>query len=66
MATTLSIDPDLLDKALQIGGEKTKKATGEKALREFIERREQKRILDLFGQFYWDEAYDYKRERSRR
>ena len=66
MATTLSIDPDLLDKALQIGGENTKKATVEKALREYIVRREQKRLLDLFGQLDWDEAYDYKRERSRR
>ena len=66
MATTISVDPDLLDKALQIGGEKTKRATVEKALREFIVRREQKRILDLFGQLDWDQAYGYKWERSRR
>ncbi|MCY3770948.1 MAG: type II toxin-antitoxin system VapB family antitoxin [Gemmatimonadetes bacterium] len=66
METNLSIDLDLLDKAFQIGGEKTKKETVNQALREFIARREQKRILDLFGQLDWDEAYDYKRERSRR
>lgn len=64
MTTNLSIDPELLDKALQVGDEKSKTATVEKALREYIARREQCRILDLFGQLDWDEGYDYKRERS--
>ncbi len=66
MATNLSIDPELLDKALQVGGEKTKKATVNRALREFIARREQERLLVLFGKIDWDEEYDYKRERMRR
>ena len=66
MATNLSIDPELLNKALQVGGEKTKKATVNKALKEFIARREQERLLELFGKLDWDETYDYKRERIRR
>ena len=66
MATNLEIDPDLLDKALTIGGEKTKKATVNRALREFIARRGQKRLLDLFGKLDWDGDYDYKRERTRK
>ena len=66
MATKLSIDPELLDKALKVGGEKTKKATVNRALREFIARREQERLLGLFGKLDWDEEYDYKRERTRR
>ena len=65
MATNLAIDPALLNKALEVGGEKTKKATVNRALREFIARREQERLLDLFGKFDWDDEYDYKRERSR-
>ena len=65
MATNLAIDPELLNKALEVGGEKTKKATVNRALREFIARREQERLLDLFGKFDWDDEYDYKRERSR-
>ena len=65
MATNLAIDPALLDKALEIGGEKTKKATVNRALREFIARREQERLPDLFGKLDWDEEFDYKRERSR-
>ncbi|MEI9885130.1 MAG: type II toxin-antitoxin system VapB family antitoxin [Rhizomicrobium sp.] len=43
MATNLSIDPDLLDRALEVSGEKTKKAAVTKALQEFIQRRDQKR-----------------------
>ena len=65
MATNLAIDPELLDKALAIGGEKTKKATVNRALREFVARREQERLLDLFGKPDWDDGYDYKRERTR-
>ena len=66
MATYVSIDPELLNKAIQVGGEKTRKETVHRALREYIARREQERLLDLFGKLDWDEAYDYKRERLRR
>ena len=65
MATNLSIDPELLDRALQVSGEKTKKAAVTKALQEFIARRRQKHLLDLMGKLEWDETYDYKSERSR-
>jgi Arc/MetJ family transcription regulator len=65
MATNLSIDPDLLNRALEISGEKTKKAAVTKALEEFIRRRQQKRVLELFGKLEWDDSFDYKAERSR-
>ena len=65
MATNLAIDPDLLEKALVVSGEKTKKAAVTKALTEFIARREQKRLLDLFRCFDWNPDFDYKAERSR-
>ena len=45
MATNLSIDPVLLERALELSGERTKKAAVNKALREFIARREQKNFL---------------------
>ena len=66
IATNLSIDPDLLDRALAVSGERTKKAAVTKALQEFIARRRQKRLLDLMGQLEWDEGFDYKADRSRR
>lgn len=66
MATNLSIDPDLLERALEVSGERTKKAAVTKALQEFIARRRQKRLLDLIGKLEWDESYDYKAERGRK
>ena len=65
MATNLDIDPDLLERALAVGGERTKKATVTRALQEFIARREQKRLIELFGALEWDPDYDYKGERQR-
>jgi Arc/MetJ family transcription regulator len=65
MATNLSIDPKLLDRALEVSGEKTKKAAVTIALKEFIARREQKCLLELFGNLDWDPDYDYKAERTR-
>jgi Arc/MetJ family transcription regulator len=65
MATNLDLDTGLLDKALQVSGEKTKKAAVTKALEEFIARREQRGILELFGTLEWSPGYDYKQERSR-
>ena len=65
MATNLSIDPELLDRALAVSGERTKKAAVTKALQEFIARRQQKRLLELMGKLEWDEQFDYKAERSR-
>jgi Arc/MetJ family transcription regulator len=65
MATNLSIDPELIDRALEVSGERTKKAAVTKALQEFIARRRQKRLLELMGKLEWDTAYDYKTERGR-
>lgn len=66
MATNLAIDPHLLDRALEVSGERTKKAAVTMALQEFIARRQQKRLLDLMGKLEWDSSYDYKTERSRK
>jgi Arc/MetJ family transcription regulator len=66
MSTNLALDPKLLDRALKVSGEKTKKAAVTKALEEFIARRSQKKLLDLMGSLEWDGDYDYKAERSRR
>jgi Arc/MetJ family transcription regulator len=65
MATNLSIDPELLERALEVSGEKTKKAAVTRALEEFIARRKQKRLLELMGKLEWQSDYDYKKERSR-
>ena len=66
MATNLALDQDLLDRAFLVSGEPTKKAAVTRALQEFIARREQRRVAELFGKLDWDSAYDYKSERARK
>ena len=65
MATNLALDPKLLERALKVSGEHTKKAAVTKALQEFIARRSQKRLLELMGKLEWDTSFNYKKERSR-
>lgn len=65
MATNLAIDEDLLNEALRIGGQRTKRDTVTQALEEYVQRRKQARILELFGKVDFDPEYDYKRQRRR-
>ena len=65
MATHLALDPQLLDEAVRVGGGQTKKATVTEALEEYIRRRRQRKILDLFGTIDYDDDYDYKALRSK-
>jgi hypothetical protein len=65
MATNLNLDPKLLQRALEVSGERTKTAVVTRALEEYVARRQQKRLLELFGALEWDRDFDYKAERSR-
>lgn len=65
MPTNLAIDEMLLSEAQKAGGLKTKKATVNQALREFIQKRKQLETLKLFGQVDFDPDYDYKKGRHR-
>lgn len=47
MATNVAIDDNLLEEALRVGGHKSKKAAVTEALREYILRRKQARVLEL-------------------
>ena len=64
MASNLAIDPNLLNEALSVGGLNTKKDTVNQALKEFIQRRKQRQIVDLFGTLPADNDYDYKKGRK--
>ena len=66
MATNLSLDPELIELARKLSGERTKRAAVTKALEEFVARRRQKELLRLFGKLSWDHSFDCKAERSRR
>ena len=65
MPTNLDIDDRLLEEALRTGGHRTKKATVTEALREYIQRRRQTKLLGLFGKIDFDPEFDYKRQRRR-
>ena len=65
MATNLSLDPKLIERALELSGEKTKKAAVTRALEEFVARRRQKSLLELVGKLEWDSSFDYKKGRTR-
>ena len=64
MATNLDIENELLDAAMHAGGHKTKKAVTE-ALIEYIQKRDQASIIELFGTIPFDEDYNHKDERKR-
>ena len=66
MATNLSLDPELIERALEVSGLRTKKAAVTLALHEFIARRRQKQLVELMGTLEWDRSFDYKAERSRK
>jgi Arc/MetJ family transcription regulator len=66
MATNLALDQELLERAFRASGEPTKNAAVTSALQEFIARREQRRIAELFGKLDRDSSFDYKAERSRK
>lgn len=65
MPTNLAIDDQLLAEAQQVGGHRTKKDTVNEALREYIQRRRQLQVLELFGKLEFDSNYDYKTQRRR-
>lgn len=65
MATNLAIDEKLLDKALELGGFRSKKDTVNAALEEFIRRRKAEEVINLFGKIEYENDYDYKKMRSR-
>jgi hypothetical protein len=65
MPTNLAIDDNLLETAKNIGKHKTKKAVVTEALEEYIQRRKQLQIADIFGSIEYDEDYDYKEQRKK-
>ena len=64
MDTNLSIDTNLLEKALIVGGLNTNKDTVNQALLEFIQRRKQQEIIALFGHLSCDDDDAYQKGRK--
>ena len=64
MPTNLAIDDNLIIEAQKIGKHITKKDTVNEALKEYIQRRKQMEIIDLFGKIDYDPKYNYKAGRT--
>jgi Arc/MetJ family transcription regulator len=64
MATNLDIDDDLINKAVKLGGHKTKRSAVSTALIEYIQHLEQEKILKVFGTIDYEPDYDYKKQRN--
>ena len=65
MATNLALDDKLIEEAVRLGGHRTKRETVTEALQEYVQRRKQLRVLELFGKVEFDPKYDYKKARQR-
>jgi len=65
MATNLALDDHLIEEARRAGSHKTKREAVTAALDEYVRKRKQMKILEAFGTFAVDPAYDYKAERGR-
>jgi len=63
--TNLALDDKLIEEARSVGGHKTKKEAVTVALQEYIARRKQLGLLELFGTIEYDPEYDYKAARKR-
>ncbi len=66
MRTNIVIDDDLLKEAFACSEARTKRELVERALREFVERRRRKNLLELFGKGGIRDDYDYKDLRAGR
>lgn len=56
--TTILVDKQLIETALQITGIKTKRQLVEHALRELVRHQQQRKLLELKGNIHWEGGKD--------
>jgi hypothetical protein len=64
MATNLAIEDWLIEEAKLVGKHRTKKGAVTEALMEYIQRRKQSEILQIFHSIDYNQDYDYKKQRA--
>ena len=65
MSTHLSVDDNLIDEAKRLGHHPSAQDAVRAALTEYVDRKKQRQIIELFGRVDIDPDYDYKAGRSR-
>lgn len=64
MSQTLNLDETLIREALAIAEQTSLEAVIEAALRDYIQRHQRRKILDLFGTIDYDDTYHHKVQRQ--
>ena len=64
MATNLAIDDDLIKEAVKLSDYKTKKAAVTEALEEYVNRKKQLKLKEVFNTIVYEKSYDYKKQRN--
>ncbi|AUT02651.1 DUF2191 domain-containing protein [Nostoc sp. CENA543] len=65
MTVNLQINEALIQEALALSNQQNERDVVEQALREYVQRRQQMKILDLFGTIDYDDDYNYKQQRQK-
>ena len=65
MRTNIVLDDNLVKEAIKLSGVKTKKELIHLALKEFVENKRRRNLLDLEGKIEFAEGYDYKQMQDR-
>lgn len=64
MLTNLAIDDSLIEEACQFNDQLTASEVATQALREYIQRLKQLKLLDLFGTVEYHDNYNPKEQRN--
>lgn len=64
MRTNIVLEDELIEKTMEYSRAKTKREAVYVALREYVDSRERRRILEMFGSNVIDPDYDYKAARA--
>jgi Arc/MetJ family transcription regulator len=64
MRTNIVLDESLVEEGLKLSGAKTRKELVNQALRELVENRKRRNLMDLAGKIKFADKYDYKRARE--
>ncbi len=64
MATNIQLNEVLISEAQKLGNHPSKKTTVEEALQEYVLKRKQRDVVELFGKIDYEDDYDYKKVRS--
>lgn len=64
MRTNIVLNEKLIEEAFRLSNAKTKKELIHLALKEFVENKKRKNLLDLYGKIDFRNDYDYKSMRN--